>query len=135
LEADMMKKICLALAVLVLSLFLVSCANLKYEAYVTIVNIGNMPMDAWVDGDGTEIPAYDSVTWAITLETKNEVRQLFLEAEPSGGGDHDEITVNLHGDRDIVTWLTGWDAVQNAGPQKKESSVVYGPASAAQLLQ
>ncbi len=124
----MMKKICLALAVLALTLLLVSCADLKYEAYVTIANIGNMPMNAWVDGDGSEIPAYDSVTWAITLESKKEVRQLFLEAEPSGGGDKDEITVNLHGDRDIVTWLTGWDLVQNAGPLKKESSVIHGPS-------
>jgi len=124
----MMKKIFLALAVLALTLFAVSCEDLKYEAYVTIVNIGNLPMDAWVDGDGSEVPAYDSVTWAIALESKDEVIQLLLEAEPSGGGDHDEITVNLHGDRDIVTWLTGWDAAASGQKAKKESSLLRGPA-------
>jgi hypothetical protein len=124
----MIKKIFLGLAVVALSLFLVSCADLKYEAYVTIVNIGNLPMNAWVEDDGAEIPALDSVTWAITLETKDEVLQLALRAEPSVGGDHDEINVNLHGDRDVVTWLTGWDRAAGGQKLKKESSLLQGPA-------
>jgi len=124
----MKKKIWLGLIALTALLFLASCADLKYEAYVTVVNIGNMPMTAWVDGDGADIAALDSQTWAIPLDSKDEVVQLLLEAEPSGGGDSDEIVVNLYGDRDIVTWLTGWDLTLNAGPQKKESSLLRGPA-------
>jgi hypothetical protein len=127
-EEDMKKKIWLGLIALSALLFLASCADLKYEAYVTVVNIGNMPMTAWVDGDGAEIAALDSQTWAIALNSKDEVLQLLLEAEPSGGGYSDEIVVNLYGDRDIVTWLTGWDLTLNAGPQKKESTLLRGPA-------
>ena len=86
-------------------------------------------MNAWVDGDGAEIAAYDSVTWAIPLDSENEVRSVLLEAEPSGGGDYDEITVNLHGDRDVQTWLTGWDLNAEGGkPQKKQSPLIHGPA-------
>jgi hypothetical protein len=130
-EEDMKKKIWLGLIALTALLFLTSCADLKYEAYVTIVNWGNMPMTAWVDGDGAEIAALDSLTWAIPLDSKDEVVQLLLEAEPSGGGSHDEIVVNLYGDRDIVTWMTGWDLILNAGPQKKESTLLRGPAPTA----
>jgi len=127
----MKKKIWLVLAVLGSILLLASCVDVKYEAYVTIVNIGNMPMNAWVDGDSAEIDAYDSQTWAIALDSKDEIRSVFLEAEPSGGGDSDEITVNLHGDRDVQTWLTGWDMVQGGRTQKKESRLLSGPAPAA----
>ena len=124
----MKKTFLLGFTVLLLTLFLVSCLDLKYEAYVTIVNIGNLPMKAWVDGDGAEIAAYDSLTWAVTLDSENEVRSVLLEAEPIGGGDSDEITVNLHGDRDVQTWLTGWDQVQGGKPLKKPSQLIAGPA-------
>ena len=124
----MKKKILLGFTVLMLTLFLVSCVKQDFEAYVTVVNIGNMPMSAWVDGDGIDIPAYDSQTWAIPLDQENEIRTVFLEAEPLGGGDSDEITVALHGDRDVVTWLTGWDTVPGNKPLKKESSLLSGPA-------
>lgn len=126
----MKKKILAGLAVLALALVMTSCANVDYEAYVTIVNIGNMPMNAWVEGDGAEIPAYDSQTWSIPLESENEVVTVLLEAEPVSGGDADEIIVTLHGDRDIQTWLTGWDQLLNSRPQKKESQVIHGPAPA-----
>ena len=126
----MKKRILLGFAVLMLTLFLASCVDLKYEAYVTIANIGNLPMNAWVDGDGAEIAAYDSVTWAVTLESENWIRTVLLEAEPIGGGDSDEITVNLHGDRDVQTWLTGWDAVGGGKAVKKPSSLLSGPAPA-----
>jgi hypothetical protein len=115
-EAEMKKRIFLGFAMLMLTLFLVSCVDIKYEAYVTVVNIGNIPMTAWVDGDGADIAAYDSVTWAIPLDSENEVRSVLLEAEPSGGGDSDEIT--------------GWDQLQGGKPLKKESSVLHGPAPA-----
>ena len=121
-------KLLLICAVVMSLMLLVSCQEVIYEAYVTVVNIGNMPMTAWVDGDGAEVPAYDSVTWAITLDSKDQVLQLLLEAEPSGGGKSDQITVNLHGDRDIVTWLTGWDQIGIGNRIKKESSVIKGPA-------
>jgi hypothetical protein len=124
----MKKRIWLGFAALAALLLLTSCADLKYEAYVTVVNIGNMPMTAWVEGDSAEIAALDSQTWAIPLDSENEVVELLLEAEPTGGGDSDEIVVNLHGDRDIVTWLTGWDLVLNARPLKKESTLLHGPA-------
>ena len=124
----MKKRILLGFTVLLLTLFLVSCLDLNYEAYVTIANIGNLPMKAWVDGDGAEIAAYDSLTWAVTLDSENEVRSVLLEAEPAGGGDSDEITVNLHGDRDVQTWLTGWDAAGGGSRLKKQSSVIHGPA-------
>jgi hypothetical protein len=126
----MKKRILLGLAVLALTLLLSSCQDLTYEAYVTVVNIGNLPMNAWVEGDGAEIPAYDSQTWAVTLESKDEIRTVFLEAEPVGGGDSDEINVSLHGDRDVQTWLTGWDLIPGSGRVKKESSVLHGPAPA-----
>lgn len=124
----MKKKIWLGLIALTAVLFLTSCADLKYEAYVTIVNIGNMPMTAWVEGDSAEIKAYDSQTWAIALESKDEVAQVYLEAEPAGGDGYSDISILLHGDRDVQTWLTGWDLQLNAGPLKKESSVIHGPA-------
>jgi len=127
-EAEMLKKTLLGFAVLVLILFLGACTDLNYEAYVTIVNIGNIPMNAWVDGDGTEIAAYDSVTWAVPLDSENEIRSVFLEAEPTIGGDSDEITINLHGDRDVQTWLAGWDQVQGGKPLKKPSQLIAGPA-------
>jgi hypothetical protein len=126
-EEDMKKKIWLGLIALTAILFLASCADLKYEAYVTIVNIGDVPMTAWVDGDGAEIAALDSQTWAIPLDSKDEVAQLLLEAD-AGGGNSDEIVVNLYGDRDIVTWLIGWELTLNAKPQKKESTLLRGPA-------
>lgn len=124
----MKKRMLLGFALLMSLVFLVSCANMNYEAYVTVVNIGNIPMNAWVDGDGALIPAYDSVTWAVSLDSENEVRSVFLEAEPQGGGDSDEITVNLNGDRDVQTWLTGWDVVEGGKPLKRESSLLSGPA-------
>jgi hypothetical protein len=125
-EEDMKKKIWLGLIALTALLFLASCADLKYEAYVTVVNTGDVPMTAWVDGDGAEIAALDSQTWAIALNSEDEVVQLLLEAEPTVGLGHDEVVVNLHGDRDIVTWLVGW--VLDAGLQKKESTLLRGPA-------
>ncbi len=124
----MKKRTLLGLSVLLLSLFLVSCADLNYEAYVTIVNIGNLPMNAWADGDKAEIDAYDSVTWAIPLDHKNEFRTVLLEAEPLDGGDSDEITITLQGDRDVQTWLTGWDQLQGSQRFKKPSSLISGPA-------
>ena len=127
----MKNRIWLGFVALAALLFLSSCQNIEYEAYVTIVNIGNIEMYAWVDGDGASIPAYDSITWAVSLETENESVQLHLEAEPIGGGDYDDTVVILHGDRDIVTWLAGWDLVGGAKPQKKESRVLHGPPPAA----
>jgi len=124
----MKKKIWLGLIALAAILFLTSCADQNYEAYITVVNIGNMPMTAWVDGDAAEIKAYDSQTWAIPLDSKDEMRTVYVEAEPTGGGDYDDVTINLYGDRDIQTWLTGWDMAQNAKPLKKESTVIHGPA-------
>lgn len=124
----MKKRTLLGLTVLLLSLFLVSCADLNYEAYVTIVNIGNLPMNAWVDGDKAEIDAYDSVTWSIPLDHKNEFRTVLLEAEPLDGGDSDEITITLQGDRDVQTWLTGWDQLQGSQRSRKPSSLISGPA-------
>ena len=44
------------------------------------------------------------------------------------GGDSDEIDITLYGDRDVQTWLAGWDSTRNAGPQKKESTLLPGPA-------
>jgi hypothetical protein len=127
-EANMLKRILLGIAATALALFAVSCVDVKYEAYVTVVNIGNLPMNAWVEGDGAEIAAYDSQTWAVSLETEDEVRAVLLEAEPFGGGDHDQVTINLHGDRDVQTWLTGWDSGAGAAPLKKQSRVIPGPA-------
>ena len=51
-----------------------------------------------------------------------------MEAEPFGGGDSDEITIALHGDRDVQTWLTGWDTVPGNKSIKKPSSLISGPA-------
>lgn len=127
-EDEVKKRTLLGLTVLLLSLFLVSCADLNYEAYVTIVNIGNLPMNAWVDGDKAEIDAYDSVTWSIPLDHKNEFRTVLLEAEPLDGGDSDEITITLQGDRDVQTWLTGWDQLQGSQRSRKPSSLISGPA-------
>lgn len=124
----MKKRILLGLSVLALTLVLASCADVNYEAYVTVVNIGNLPMNAWVEGDGAVIAAYDSQTWAIPLDNENEVVTVLLEAEPVGGGDFDEIDVTLHGDRDIQTWLVGWDSLLGGKPLKKQSSVIHGPA-------
>ncbi len=126
----MKKKLFLGFIALAAVLFLTSCADLNYEAYVTIVNIGNLPMTAWVDGDAASIDAYQSQTWAIPMESEDEVVQLHLEAEPSGGGDYDDVVILLRGDRDVQTWLTGWDLLQNVGPLKKQSSVIHGPAQA-----
>jgi len=123
----MKKRNFLWLAVLALLLATNSCTQLDYEAYITIVNIGNLPMTAWVDGARTEIDAYDSQTWAIALEDENEYRDVFLEAEPPDGSDFDEILVTLRGDRDVQTWLTGWDAYEGySRPQKKQSSLIKG---------
>jgi len=117
----------LALGMLILAAN--GCVEREYEAYVTIVNIGNLPMKVWMDGDQATIAAYDSETWAITLEEKNEQIEVLLEAEPLDHSDHDEIFVVLHGDRDIQTWLTGWDRVGGAGkPLKKKSQLLSGPA-------
>ncbi len=124
----MKKRLWLIGALAALALLAASCQKVVYEAYVTIVNIGNVDMTAWVDGDAARIPAYDSLTWAVSLETENESLQLHLEAEPVGGGDYDDAVVVLHGDRDIVTWLTGWDVTGGSRPQKKESRVLNGPA-------
>lgn len=115
------------LALLSLLLATNACNKLEYEAYITIVNIGNLPMTAWVDGNQTNIAAYDSQTWSIALEEENEYLDVQLEAEPQGGGDYDEIIITLRGDRDVQTWLTGWDAYEGYGkPFKKQSSLIKG---------
>ena len=124
----MKKRILAGLAVLALTLFLASCADRTYEAYVTVVNIGNVPMNAWVEGDGTKIEAYDSQTWAITLDSSDEARTVLAEAEPVDGEGSDEIEITVFGDRDVQTWLVGWDATLNSGPQKKKSTLLHGPA-------
>ncbi len=126
----MKKRIWLGFVALAALLFLSSCQNVEYEAYVTVVNIGDLAMNAWVDGDGARIEAYDSLTWAVSLESRDESVQLHLEAEPVIGGDYVDTVVILRGDRDIVTWLAGWDLVQGAGPQRKESQVLHGPPPA-----
>ena len=124
----MKKRILLSLIVLALLLATNACNEINYEAYITIVNIGNLPMTAWIDGNNeTTIAAYDSQTWSIALEEENEYVDLLLEAEPPDGSDHDEITVTLRGDRDVQTWLTGWDAYEGDGkPLKKQSSLIKG---------
>jgi hypothetical protein len=124
----MKKRNLLWLALLILLLATNSCINLKYEAYVTIVNIGNLPMTAWVDGNNqTTIAAYDSQTFSITLDEENEYLDVLLEAEPQDGSDHSEITITLRGDRDVQTWLTGWDAAgASRKPLKKQSSLIQG---------
>jgi len=111
------------------SLLFSSCKLLDYEAYVTIVNIGNLSMRAAVEGDWEEIAAYDSCTWAISLEDHNDSVLIHVEAEPLIGGDYDEADILLNGDRDVQTWLTGWDAVSSPGGiVKKESRIVKGSA-------
>lgn len=124
----MKKRFLLWLTVLALLLTTNACNKIDYEAYITIVNIGNLPMTTWLDGNNeTTIAAYDSQTWSIALDEENEYVDILLEAEPPDGSDHDEITVTLRGDRDIQTWLTGWDAVEGAGkPLKKQSSLIQG---------
>lgn len=126
-EDEMKKRNFFWLALLALLLATNACNKLEYEAYITIVNIGNLPMTAWVDGNQTTIAAYDSQTWSIALEEENEYLDVLLEAEPQGGGDYDEITITLRGDRDVQTWLTGWDAYEGYGkPFKKQSSLIKG---------
>lgn len=116
------------LTVLALLLTTNACNERKYEAYITIANIGNLPMKAWIEGKNqTTIAAYDSQTWAIALEEENEYLDILLEAEPPDGSDHDEIIVTIRGDRDVQTWLTGWDAIEGNGtPLKKQSSLIHG---------
>jgi hypothetical protein len=115
------------LALLALLLATNACSKLEYEAYITIVNIGNLPMTAWVDGNQANIAAYDSQTWAIALQEENEYLDVLLEAEPQGGGDYDEIIITLNGDRDVQTWLTGWDGYAAGGRLlKKQSSLIKG---------
>jgi hypothetical protein len=127
-EAEMKKRSFFWLAIAILILAANACVELKYEAYVTIVNIGNLPMTAWMDGDKSTIPAYDYQTWVITLENENEILDVKLEAEPQSADDHDEIIITLRGDRDVQTWLTGWDASEGAGKAlKKQSSLIKGP--------
>ncbi len=126
----MKKRMLIGLAALAALLLLNSCQKIEYEAYVTIVNYGNVPMTAWVEDDSAEIPAFDSQTWSIKLESEDENVQLHLEAEPLVGEGYDEIIVILHGDRDIVTWMTGWDLVQGAKPLKKQSRLIEGPPPA-----
>lgn len=125
----MKKRMLIGLAALAALLLLNSCQKIEYEAYVTIVNTGNLPMMAWVEDESAEIAAFDSQTWAIKLESEDENVQLHLEAEPIGvGGNYfSEINVILHGDRDIVTWLAGWDLVQGAKPLKKQGRLIEGP--------
>lgn len=120
----------LILLPLLLALGTSACALLDthYEAYVTIVNIGNLAMYAAVDGDRVTIPALDSHTWAVELDHEDEVATVRLTAEPVIGGDHDSATVTLHGDRDIRTWLTGWDRAA-AAPARKPGRIVTGSAA------
>ena len=61
--------------------------------------------------------------------SKDEVRTVLLEAEPVDGGDSDEITITLHGDRDVQTWLTGWDQLQGS-QAAEEAELAYLRASA-----
>ena len=100
-----------------------SCIQLEYEAYITIVNIGNLPMTAWVDGAGPKltptIPRPGPSPWRM----KTRYLDVFLEAEPPAASDFDEITVTLRGDRDVQTWLTGWDCIRSAQQTAEETEL------------
>jgi len=120
-----MKRLVL-MVLLILSLGLTSCNFLKFEAYVTIVNIGSLDMIASVDDDEQRINAYSSATWSIRLDSEDQVVVLDLYAEPVTHDDYDDAVVTLYGDRDIQTWLTGWDAAALAQgkPVKKEGYIL-----------
>lgn len=133
-----MKKL-LSIALLgTILLFVSSCkeeALLDYEAYLTIVNIGNVPMNAAVEGEWQEIAAYSAATWAVLLDSEYEVVDVVAEAEPVIGDDYDTVVVRLNGDRDVKTWLTGWDLnARSATPQKKKSQVLSGQQDVTALI-
>ena len=126
----MKKKLCLGFIALAAVLFLTSCADLNYEAYVTIVNIGNLPMTAWVDGDAAEhrrFPIADLVH-PPGVRGRGGCNCTWRPSPRAAATTMTIIVILLRGDRDVQTWLTGWDLLQNRGPLKKQSSVIHGPA-------
>ncbi len=125
----------LLLPILFLSMSCKEEVFFDYEAYLTIVNIGNMEMDAAVAGKWERVPAYSSVTWAVLLDHENEVVDVLAEAKPVGYNDYDSELIRLRGDRDVQTWLAGWDNVGFVGAlQRKESRVLPGKQDLQSIL-
>ncbi len=123
-----MKRYWIVGALLIAVLFSGSCKDdvIDYEAYLTIVNIGNVDIRAAVEDQWETIPAYSSVTWAVLLDDEDQVVDVLAEAEPVGYDDYDSETIRLYGDRDVQTWLVGWDEVEARKLKKRESDVLSG---------
>jgi hypothetical protein len=129
-----MKKILLLTLMLALALLSTSC-KVNYEAYVTIVNGGDVPMDGAIDGVWERIPADGSVTWGIQLDDENEMVDVTAEARPVGYDGYDSVVIRLSGDRDVQTWLTGWYRVSAAqGVNKVESQVFSGKQDKGRII-
>jgi len=125
-----MKKFFALTLLLAVAFFSASCqkeAILYYEAYVTIVNWGNVPMDGAVEDQWVRIQAASSATWAVPLDSENEVVDVLVEAQPAIGEGYDTTVIRLIGDRDVQTWITGWDSVtSSANLLKIQSRVLAG---------
>lgn len=125
---------------LLLAMLLGSCACneddiIDYEAYVTIVNIGNIAINAAVEDQWHEIPAYSAVTWAVLLDYQDQVADVLAEAEPVGYDDYESETIRVYGDRDVQTWLVGWDAAgRSSDLRKKASQVLSGQQDVNSLI-
>lgn len=121
---------------LLVVLFSGSCKDdvIDYEAYLTIVNIGNVDINAAVEDQWETIPAYSSLTWAILLDDEYQTVEVLAEAEPVDYDDYDSEVIRLSGDRDVKTWLVGWDEVAPRKLKKMDSTVLSGQQDVSSLI-
>lgn len=133
-----MKKALLFGLLISLFLFATSCKDEElffYEAYVTIVNGGDVVMQGAVEGNWENIPVGSSVTWGIELDSEYDVIDVLAEARPVGYDGYDSMVIRVSGDRDVQTWLTGW--YRTSGSQvlsKVESRLISGGQAGSQVI-
>lgn len=103
------------IGVTVLCLVSLSCYKYSFYADISVVNVGDFPIRAYVNDDMGIIEPGDTLTWELNWEGDN-LLEVYLYAEPVGFYDFDEETILIR-DGENYTWVVGWELL--AGKTRK----------------